>query len=356
MAKKRTAPSTRRSPRAISGRPTIKDVARLANVSVGTASRVLNGNKTVGAKIRNRVQAVIKRLKFMPDAGAQGMRSRSKRTVGIIIRDITVPALASFVRSAQSVFLEAGYTLVIGCSDDIPKREIELLESLQRRLDGLIMSTASEDDIELTQMRNSLDIPIVLLDRETDAIDSIVIAQRDGTYEAVSHLLRLGHRRIALVTGPTSVLSARERIRGYREAYEKFNVAVEPDLIRAHSFTAAYAFVAVSELLSLSHRPTAIVAGGISMLNGILRAASTEKLRIPQDISVIGCGDSDVAELATPPTTVIRWDYDLIGEAAARFIIERIQDNSLPPRRLKFPTELIIRSSCAPMSDVEEKA
>jgi LacI family transcriptional regulator len=320
----------------------------MAKVSVGTASRVLNGNQTVGADIRRRVQKVIKRLKFVPDAAAQGMRGKSKRSVGIIIRDIMVPALAGFVRSAQSVFLEAGYTLVIGCSDDIPKREMELLGSLQRRVDGLIMSTASEEDTELATMRNSLDIPIVLLDRETKApLDSIVIAQRDGTYEAVSHLLRLGHKRIALVTGPTTVLSARERIRGYREAHEEFGLAIDPDLIRAHSFTANYAYAAVSALLSIPDRPTAIVAGGISMLNGILRAVSTEKLRICDDISIIGCGDSDVAELTTPPTTVIRWNYGSIGEAAARLIIDRIQNPTLPPRRLRFPTELIIRSSCA---------
>jgi LacI family transcriptional regulator len=140
-------------------RPTIRDVAQSAGVSVGTVSRVLNGNKTVGPIIRKRVERVIAKLKFMPDAAAQGMRG-TKRAVGIIIRDITVHALASFVKSAQRVFLDAGYILVIGCSEDLPKREIELLESLRRRLDGLIMSTASEDDPEIAAIRNSLEIPL----------------------------------------------------------------------------------------------------------------------------------------------------------------------------------------------------
>jgi LacI family transcriptional regulator len=349
MPKRKTRPVKavlRDSP---SARPTVKDVARIAKVSVGTVSRVINNNKTVGPDIRQRVQETMAHLKFMPDTTAQGMRGKSKRTVGIIIRDITVPALASFVRAAQNVFLEAGYTLVIGCSDDIVKRELELLESLQRRIDGLIMSTATETDPQLLSMHGSLDIPVVLLDRETTApLDSVVIAQRDGTYHAVRHLLVLGHKRIALVTGPTSVLSARERIRGYQEAHQESGVPIDSDLIRAHSFTASYAYEAVSGMLGGKKRPTAVVAGGISMLTGILRAVSTEQLRIPEDISVIGCGDSDLAELTTPPMTVIRWKYDAIGEAAAHMVIDRIQDRTLTPRKLKFPTELILRSSCGP--------
>ena len=329
-------------------RPTIRDVAKAAGVSVGTVSRVLNGNKTVGPDIKKRVDRVIARLKFMPDAAAQGMRG-TKRSVGIIIRDITVHALASFVKSAQRVFLDAGYTLVIGCSEDLPKREIELLESLRRRLDGLIMSTASEDDLELAAVRNSLEIPLVLLDRETSAeIDTVTMAQRDGTRKAVTHLLELGHRDIALLTGSTTVLSARERILGYKDAFEEMKLPVNTDFIKAESFTADYAYMATSAMLRSRHRPTAIVAGGISMLTGMLRACATERLKIPDDVSIIGCGDSDVAELTSPPMTVIRWNYNSVGEAAAHLIIDRIKDPTLPTRRLRFPTELVTRGSCGP--------
>jgi LacI family transcriptional regulator, galactose operon repressor len=345
---KNPKPAGSKRPKKPFARPTIRDVAQSAGVSVGTVSRVLNGNKTVGPVIRKRVERVIARLKFMPDAAAQGMRG-TKRAVGIIIRDITVHALASFVKSAQRVFLDAGYILVIGCSEDQPKREIELLESLRRRLDGLIMSTASEDDLELATIRNSLEIPLVLLDRETDAeIDTVTMVQRDGTRKAVQYLLEMGHRDIALVTGPTTVLSARERILGYHDAFAEMKLPVNADLIKAESFTADYAYIAVSDLLGSRRRPTAIVAGGISMLTGMLRACSTERLRIPQDISIIGCGDSDVAELTSPPMTVIRWNYDSVGEAAAHLIIDRIKDPTLPTRRLRFPTELVIRGSCGP--------
>ena len=337
-----------RAPRGPAQHATIKDVAREAGVSVGTVSRVLNANKTVSSDIKNRVERAIAALNYAPNSFAQGMRSGAKRSVGIILRDITVPALATFVKSAQNVFHEAGYTLVVGASEDRPKREVELLESLCRRLDGLIMTSACEADTELTELRNALPIPIVLMDREAPPhIDSVTIAQRDGMARAVTHLLDLGHKRIALVTGSTTVLSGRERIGGYVDAHRQRGLTPDPVLICADSFTADYAYMAVSSLLLSANRPTAIVAGGVAMLPGILRAVSTEGLRIPHDISVIGCGDFDLAELMTPPVTVIRWSYSQVGEASAKLILDRIHNPGAPRRQLRFPTELLIRGSCA---------
>jgi LacI family transcriptional regulator len=328
--------------------PTIKDVAREAGVSVGTVSRVLNSHKTVSPEIKSRVENAIAALNYAPNSFAQGMRSGAKRSVGIILRDITVPALATFVKSAQNVFQEAGYTLVVGASEDRPKREVELLESLSRRLDGLIMTSACEENPHLTDLRNAVNIPIVLMDREAPPhIDSVLIAQRDGMHRAVSYLLDLGHKRIALVTGSTTVLSGRERVAGYIEAHRERGLTPASELICCSSFTADYAYMAVSSLLLGANRPTAVVAGGVAMLPGILRAVSTEGLRIPQDISVIGCGDSDLAELMNPPITVIRWSYSAVGEASAKLILDRIQNPETPRRQLRFPTELAIRRSCA---------
>jgi LacI family transcriptional regulator len=345
----RASPKARVAKKKATQHATIRDVARHADVAVGTVSRVLNGNKTVSPGIRARVESAIAMLNFAPNSIAQGMRSGAKRSVGIILRDITVPALANFVKSAQNVFQEAGYTLVVGASEDRPRREVELLESLSRRLDGLIMTSACEDNVQLTEMRSALKIPIVLMDREAPPhIDSVLIAQRDGMHRAVSHLLDLGHKRIALVTGSTTVLSGRERVAGYIEAYRERGLNPAPELICSDSFAADYACMAVSSLLLSTDRPTAVVAGGVNMLPGILRAVSTESLRIPQDISVIGCGDSDLAELMNPPITVIRWSYAAVGEASAKLILDRIRSPGAPRRQVRFPTELLIRKSCAP--------
>jgi LacI family transcriptional regulator len=331
-------------------RPTIRDVARAAGVSLGTASRVLNGHKSVSPDMRGRVERAILDLGYRPDAVAQSMRRGATQTIGIVIRDITVPVLAGFVKSVQDVLYEAGYTLIIAGSEDRPDRELDILEVLsRRRVDGLIMTTASERDVLLLEAREAVHMPVVLLDRESPAgFDAVVVAHREGTRRAVSHLLELGHRRIALLTGSETVRPAAERVLGYQDAFRERGLELDPELIRARSFTADYAYLESSALFGQRAPPSAIIAGGIAMLPGVLRAVRAYSLRIPEDIAVVGGSDSDLAELATPPITVVRWSYAELGKAAAQLLLDRIQGGpEAPPRRIKFPTELVIRSSCA---------
>jgi LacI family transcriptional regulator len=332
-------------------RPTIKDVARKAGVSLGTASRVLNGHKSVSEAMRGKVERAIRELGFRPNAVAQSMRSGATRTIGIVIRDITVPALAGFVKSAQDVLQDAGYTLFIAGSEDRRERELEILSAFsRRRIDGLIMTTSSESDPGLLKAREGLRIPVVLLDRQLpETFDAVMIAHREGTRRAVEHLLDLGHRRVALLTGPETVRPAAERVLGYRDAFRARGMEIDSELIRTHGFNSEFGYVETSALLGQRWPPTAIISGGIAMLAGTLRAVRAHGLRIPQDVSLLAGGDSDLAELATPAITVVRWNFGEIGRAAAQLILDRIERHpDWPPRRITFPTELVLRGSCAP--------
>ncbi len=331
-------------------RPTIKDVARKAKVSLGTASRVINGNKSVRDEIRTRVEQAITELGYHPDAVAQSMRRGATRTIGIVIRDITVPVLASFVKSAQEVLSDAGYTLIVASSEDRRERELEILNAFSRqRISGLIIATASERDPQLLKARESLGAPVVMLDRENPAaFDAVLVAHREGTRRAVEHLLDLGHRRIALLTGSEAVRPSTDRVLGYQDAFGARGIELDPDLIRTSSFSPDSSYVETSALLGQPKAPTAIIAGGIAMLPGSLRAIRAHSLRIPDDISLIGTCDSDLAELATPAITIIHYDFAEIGKAAAQFVLDRIErDPERPPRRVKFATQLILRASCA---------
>jgi len=332
-------------------RPTIRDVAHKARVSLGTASRVINGHKSVREEIRARVEQAIVELGYRPDAVAQSMRRGATRTIGIVIRDITVPVLASFVKSAQEVLREAGYTLIVASSEDRRERELEILNAFGRqRIDGLIIATASERDPQLLKARESLRSPVVMLDREVPArFDAVLVAHREGTRRAIEHLLDLGHQRIALLTGSETVRPSMERVLGYQDAFKARSVDIDPELIRTSSFSSDFSYVETSALLGQSRPPTAIIAGGIAMLPGTLRAIRAHSLRIPADISLIGTCDSDLAELATPAITIVHYDFAEIGKAAAQFVLDRIErDPERPPRRVKFATELIVRASCAP--------
>lgn len=331
-------------------RPTIKDVARRAKVSLGTASRVLNEFPDVNPTIRRRVKKAIADLGYSPDTLARSMRNGATRMVGIIIRNIIIPSLAGFVRAIQDELFDAGYIPLIACSDNRKERELALLELFsRRRMEGVIMLSASDTDAELIDARASLSVPLVLFDRAVpENRDSVLVTHRSGLREATAYLLGLGHKRIALVTGPMGIYPTAERLEGYREAFVAAGQKASPDLIVASSFENDVSRIAVSNLLARKVRPTAIIMGGTTTLPGAILAIKQRGLIIPENISLIGAIDSDLSALSEPPVTVIHWDYEAIGRAAAQLLLQRIANPNLAPQRHSFPTKLIVRGTCAP--------
>lgn len=329
---------------------TIRDVAREAGVSLGTASRVVNGAPNVSADVRSRVEQAISQLGYKPDPFAQSMRGGATRTVGIIVRTITIPVLAGFVRAVQDTLHTAGYTLLITCSEDLPERERELLTLMaERRVDGVIMTTCSESDPRLTAARDALRLPIAMLDRKVPNTSAALIDHFDGTKRALEYLSALGHRRIALITGDVAVYPGRERVRAFKDAVARGLIDDIPQIIRARAFDADSAFFEVSTMLGVKNAPTAIIGGGIDMLAGILRSLRALDLRVAEDISVVGTGDSDLAMLSTPPISVIRWNYAELGHALARLLLEQIDKRDrFEAKQILYPAEFLIRNSCAP--------
>ena len=331
---------------------TIRDVARAAGVSLGTVSRVLNGKGSVSAEIRERVEKAIRDLGYTPNAVAQSMRSRATRTVGCIIRDINIPALASFVRAAHDTLYDAGYALLLSNSEGQRKREMELIELLARRkADALMIAQYSERDEALHEMLKRIGIPVVLVDRECPAwADAVMVDHRSGVRRATERLFQLGHRRIALITGSPALFPSRERIESFEAAHRAHGIAVVPSFVRQESFLADYAFQQTSILMSSKEPPTAIIAGGIDMLPGVLRALRTRGLSTPGDVSIVTASDSDLAQLSEPPIAVEAWDYAEIGRIAAQLVLERIHGPpAAEPRRVLVPAEFIHRESCGPV-------
>jgi LacI family transcriptional regulator len=332
-------------------KPTILDVAKAAGVSLGTASRVINGHESVNPAMKAQVEKAIQQLGYRPDAVAQSMRRKSTRAIGILVRDFTVPGFNNFVKSAQTILYEAGYVLILAGSEDKPERELAILNALtERRADGLILTTAAEGDRDLVKAHQSLTVPVIMLDRDPlEGQDAMLIAHRDGMLEAMRYLFDLGHRRIALITGDAGLRPARERISGYGEAFHRRSLAIDPSLIRTRNFTSEYAFAETSALLSSPNPPTAVIAGGVNMLRGVLHAVKTCGLSIPHDLSVIGSINSDLSALTVPPVTVVQVDYHSIGVEAAQLLLDRLNNKVQGgPRIIKFGSSLIIRESCAP--------
>lgn len=335
----------------MAGSPTIHDVARVAQVAIGTVSRVLNGHKSVSDEVRRRVLKAIKKLKYEPDRVAQSMRLGLTRTVAIATRDISIPGFGAIVNAAAEVLRASGYTLLVATTDERKERELDLLRIFQqRRVDAIILTTSSEDDVELSKQIKNLTIPVVLLDRERPVeFDAVTIDHRRGVRAATEHLHGLGHTRIALLTGKPSIRPAHERIAGFNEAYASMGRNAERGIIRTGGFSAEFGFREASSLLSSPNRPSAIIAGGMAMLSGVLQAIRARGLTIPDDISVIAGADSDLAALATPAITAIRWSGTDEGRMAVQLLLYRLTGNKIGPvQRVMLSTELIPRASCAP--------
>jgi len=332
-------------------RLTIIDVARAAGVSVGTVSRVLNGNAKVRDILRDKVQAAIKDLGYAPNAVAQSMRIKSTHTIGCVIREINLSPLAAFVRAAHDVLDEAGFSLLLSNSEGRRERERELLERLSgRRADGIMIGPYSPITEEFDRFLHRLNVPIVLIDRDLPGwADSVMTDHAKGVRDATEHLLDLGHRRIAIITGSADLGPARERIRGYVEALQSRDLESDPLLLEASSFLPDKGFSYTSSVLASRRPPTAIIAGGIGMLPGVLQAIRVRGLRIPDDISVVGAGDSELSEFHTPAISIQRWDQAEVGRCAANLLLDRIRGSAdAEPRHVLLPNEFVARGSTGP--------
>jgi LacI family transcriptional regulator len=331
-------------------KPTIRDVAEAAGVGIGTVSRVINGHPNVGPALRARVEKAVAALGFTPDAAAQSLRGGQSRIFACVVRDLTVPVLASFVDQMQQELDAKGYSLLIASSYHAFAREQELLASfVRRRVDGLVIATSSERDRRLLKLLRDAPMPVTLLDRaRPESLDSVRVDHAAGTRTAIAHLLALGHRRIAVISGADVASPVSERLRGVREAHAALGLSLDPELVRLGSFATAFAEQQAALLLDLPRPPTAFFVAGTALLPGLLRAVQERGLAIPRDISVVAGAESELAEFHAPAISVVQWDHGALGAMAARFLVQRIEQPGMPPQRAIGPTTYVPRGSCAP--------
>lgn len=330
-------------------RITIRDVARKAGVAVGTVSRVLNDHGSVSPDLRHKVGDAIRSLGYEPNAVARSMRVGATRTVACAIRDISTTGFGDFVKAAEERLRERGYTLILANTDERPDREIELIRTFTtRQVDGIIMTISAEEDAVLGRAIAAAPVPLVLMDRDAGVpADVAAIDHRGGARRATAHLIGLGHRRIALVTGQPTMRPAHERIAGFWDAFGAAGLEPDPDLVRTGGFTAAFGFAATTALLDRAPPPTAVIAGGMAMLPGVLRAVRERGLLIPRDISIVAGADTDLAALAHPAITAVRWDNAAWGRTAVELLLDRMAAGpDGQPRRETIETELVERESC----------
>ncbi len=329
----------------------VHDVAKAAGVSIGSVSRVLNGGTYVSADLQAKVLAAVEKLGYRPDANARNLRTGSSKTIGCLIPDISNPLYAAYVSVIESRLQESGYMLLLGNSRGNPAREQELMQLfVSRGMDGIIATPLKESGPD-AEVYARCRTPLVILDRDLKKIelDTIATDHRAGIRKTVEYLFSLGHERVALFTPGLDIRPGRERVAGYTDAYKSAKRKVNIALVREVNPRLVSSFDEMTALLTSSAPPTALIGLGTQILSGAMRAAYEMGLAIPADLSVVGIGTPATLEFVQPPMTMLRFDIEASGRAAAELILDRIQSgNSQPPRRVTKPMELIIAGSCAP--------
>lgn len=329
--------------------PTIKDVAKRANVSPTTVSYVINGTRFVSPATEERIRAAIKELDFRPNFIARSLRANRTMTVGMIVSDITNPFYADIVRGAQDLLTGKHYSLILSNTDEAPIREFETLNFMrQKKVDGLIAVSTGQNAEAFYETANS-GLPIVLVDRGLpgNRLCTILADDEDGAYQATQHLLRLGHRRVGVILGKLSITTTDHRRAGYETAMREAGLAIDPALMVYGHSSLAGGIAASRSLLSLDPPPTAIFATNNLMTVGLFLTFKERQLRCPQDIAVVGFDDIVWLSAFYPALTTIAQPSYEIGQNAAELLLQMMENNKVSdPRTVTLPTKLIIRESC----------
>lgn len=329
------------------------DVAREVGVHPGTASKALNPatRSQVAAPTARRVLAAAERLGYHANTLARGLRTRQSYSVGLIIPDLTNPLFPPIARGVEEVLGEAAFTLLVVNTDNDPRRQERQFAALRaRQCDGFIVATAHRKD-PLVEQAAEQHLPMVLVNRVTDTplVPAVAGDETQAVTEAVEHLVRLGHRRIAHVAGPQELSTGFGRYRAFLDAIGRSNLTNDECPV---AFAGAYAedagAAAMRDLLDRSARATAVVAGNDLLALGCLDALTERRLHCPHDVSLVGVNDMPMMSRTSPPMTTIHIPKREIGVEAARLLLERIADPStLDTRRLLLQCKLVVRGSTA---------
>jgi LacI family transcriptional regulator, galactose operon repressor len=323
-------------------RPTMRDVAREAQVSLKTVSRVVNDEGGVRPETAARVAAAITELGFRRNDMARVLRQgQASRTIGLVIEDVANPFYSAITRAAEEVARKRGYLVITGSSDEDPAGERELLRLLcERRVDGLLVVPAGGDHrFLIPELR--MGTAAVFMDRPADNLeaDTILIDNVGGARRAVGHLLAHGHRRIGMVGDAWTIFTAAERRRGYLDALAAAGVPVDQALLRLGSHDVVAAEAAARALLALPDPPTAIFAGNNRITIGVLRAIRASGGRT----ALVGFDDFELADVLS--ITVVAHSPAEMGRQAAELLCRRLDGERSPPQRIVLPATLVPRGS-----------
>lgn len=331
-------------------RTTISDIARLANVSKATVSRVINNkSEGVGEETKQKILKIIKELNYQPSLIARGLVTKRINSIGLIIPDIANPFFPQLARGAEDAALKNGYNLFLCNSDNnLEKEKLYIDAFIKKSVDGVILTSSLSKSRFQCRLLKDRNIPFILLDRYIEGMEQesgVFLDNEAGAYQATSYLLKNGHERIAFISGPFSVTTARQRFQGFQKAHYDRGVPIDFQLIREGGYHLENGVKFVEELLAKKINFTAIFAGNDMIAVGALKTLKKQGIKVPDCLEVIGFDNIDLSSLIEPSlSTVAQPTYEM-GFLGAEMLIDLIEGKKVKNNRILLKPELILRET-----------
>ncbi len=305
---------------------TIKDVARLARVSVGTVSRYLNGY-TVSENNRLKIEKAIQQLDFKINPVARSLKTNRSMTVAVL-----VPALAnifsmSVIEGVERFLDQYGYSLIVCDSEgDVEKEKAKLQFVKDKYVDGVIVMPTTNVGSHVYEIMGR-EFPVVLIDRLVDdeEFDAVVVDNTNAAYDAVEHLVINGHRQIGIITGPDNISTSRERYKGYQRVLDDYGISIEEEYVLHGDYTIDTGYFLMKRLMQLDHPPTAVFVSNYEMTIGAIMAINDIGIQVPEQVSIIGFDQLELSKVIKPSLSVVVQPMEAIGQKAAEILYRRMR-------------------------------
>jgi LacI family transcriptional regulator, repressor for deo operon, udp, cdd, tsx, nupC, and nupG len=325
----------------------ISDVAKLANVSTATVSRVLSNSGNVKKETAEKVLEAIQKLNYQPNMLARQLRKLETKTVLVVVPDITNTFFSKVLRGIEHVAIENGYQVLLGDTGNNIERERGYLNILrQKKADGMILLTARLEPHLLEEIASEFPVVLACEYLEGSTIPTVSIDNISSARKATEHLIHLGHRRIGFISGPLNVILSRDRLKGFRQAMAQHGIPVESYLIQEGDFSFESGYNMMMKFLALDQPPTAVFAANDEMAIGAIKAIKSKGLRVPDDISIVGFDDIQFASIYEPALTTISQPMFEIGKKAMELLIKLINKDKLEKSQYILEDQLVIRETC----------
>lgn len=332
------------------------EIAKIANVSIATVSRVINNSGYVKKETRERVLNVIEELGYHPNNIARNLKKGETGLIGLIVPDISNSFFTTLAKGIEKTISKKGFNLILCNTEDCVEKEFIYIRRLrERRVEGIILAPIGQYK-DYQAVLAFKDPPVVLVDNYPIGldIDAVVTNNIEGAYTLTKYLIELGHTRIGIITGPLNQLTGIERLEGYRKALKEFNIEERKELVQEGDFKFESGYNLTKRLLRLNPPPTAIFAANNLMSIGAMIAIKEAGLRIPDDISLVAFDDIDLLPLVDPPITVMSQPAEEIGTVAAELLLRRIEGKEdWKKEKIVLESNFIERSSCKSISSME---